>query len=115
MGALAKFGSQSLSKVAKVQKQEVTSMSSDSNTKLRSGSIFKAVVTHFESGQTRLNFGNAFYEIFPGYQGRVSYFEGKGKNDPYSTAHHMSFDEACEVVALSIESEIMAHWGRERV
>lgn len=80
---------------------------------VRESSIFKAVVTHFEAGNTVLRFGNISYEIYPGYQGRVSYFEGKAEGNPHSATHHMNFDEACEVVALSIETDIAKHWSKE--
>lgn len=72
--------------------------------------IFAAVVTHFETGQSKMRFGNTIYEIYPGHKDKVHFFVSNGNNEPSTDARHLTFDEACKIVAVDIEKEILNYW-----
>jgi hypothetical protein len=78
-----------------------------------SDSIFKAIVTHFEANNTRLQFGNTIYEIFPSEQNECFLFKGSSTGDgPELVESNIPFDEACIFVAKDVESYIVNHWRK---
>ena len=78
-----------------------------------SDTIFKAIVTHFESGQNRLHFGNTIYEIYPSMRNDCVLLEGQSSGEgPNIVERQINFDKACAYVANQVESKILEHWSQ---
>lgn len=78
-----------------------------------SDSIFKAVVTHFESEHTTMRFGTSIYEIYPSHGSSVCFIKSRLDGEHEVLEHMMDFDTACHKIASDIEKQIAAHWVEE--
>lgn len=76
-------------------------------------SIFKAVVTHFETDHTTMRFGDKLYEIYPSHGSSFCYIKSRPDGEHEHMQQLIDFDAACIAIAQDIEKQILRHWRGE--